>query len=74
MAIRVKLRELLAARGMTQTELQARTRLGYSSINALFHEKTERVEFGTLDAICGALNCDVCELIVYEAERKRSRV
>src|SRR2546427_9186393 len=52
MAIRVRLRDLLEKRGMAQTELQARSGLGYSTINALYHGKTERVEFATLEALC----------------------
>ncbi len=42
MAIRVRLRDMLKKRGMAQTELQARSGLGYSTINALYHGKTER--------------------------------
>ena len=48
MAIRVRLRDMLEKRGMAQTELQARSGLGYSTINALYHGKTERIEFATL--------------------------
>jgi putative transcriptional regulator len=73
MAIRVRLRELLERRGMAQTELQARSRLGYSTINALYHGKTERVEFATLDAICEAVGCEVGEIIEYVPEKKRRR-
>ena len=52
MAIRIRLRELLEKRGMAQTELQARSGLGYSTINALYQSKTERVEFATLESLC----------------------
>jgi len=73
MAIRVRLRELLEKRGMAQTELQARTGLGYSTINALYHGKTERVEFATLEALCDVLDCEVGDLIEYVPEKKRGR-
>ena len=69
----MRLRELLEQRGMAQTELQARSGLGYSTINALYHGKTERVEFGTLEAICAALDCGVGDLIEYVPEKKRGR-
>lgn len=65
MPIRVRLQELLAKRGMAQTELQARTGLGYSTINALYHEKTERIEFATLDKLCQVLECGVGDLIQH---------
>ena len=73
MAIRVQLRDLLQKRGMAQTELQARSRLGYSTINALYHGKTERVEFATLDALCEVLDCGVGEILEHVGERKRMR-
>lgn len=73
MAIRVRLRELLERRGMAQTELQARSGLGYSTINALYHGKTERVEFATLDKLCEVLSCEVGEILERVVEDKRAR-
>jgi putative transcriptional regulator len=73
MAIRVRLRELLEKRGMAQTELQAKSGLGYSTINALYHGKTERVEFATLGALCAVLGCEVGDVIEYVPEKKRGR-
>ena len=64
MAIRVRLKELLAKRGMAQTELQARSGLGYSTINALYHGKTERIEFVTLEKLCEVLECEVGDLLL----------
>jgi putative transcriptional regulator len=58
---------------MAQTELQSRSGLGYSTINALFHEKTERVEFATLDTLCSVLQCDVCDILEFVPESKRAR-
>ena len=73
MAIRVRLRELLEQRGMAQTELQAKTGLGYSTINALYHGKTERVEFATLDVLCEVLGCEIGDLLERESKPKRAR-
>src|SRR5438876_9136347 len=73
MAIRVRLPDLLEKRGMAQTELQARSGLGYSTINALYHGKTERVEFATLDALCEVLDCGVGEILEHVPDRKRMR-
>jgi putative transcriptional regulator len=73
MAIRVQLRDLLEKRGMAQTELQARSGLGYSTINALYHGKTERVEFATLEALCEVLECGVGQILEYVPDKKRGR-
>lgn len=73
MAIRVRLRDLLEQRGMTQVELQMQTGLSYSTINELLHGKTRRVEFSTLDVLCSALGCKVGDLIEHVPDRKRGR-
>ncbi len=73
MAIRVRLRDLLEKRGLAQTELQAQSRLGYSTINALYHGKTERVAFATLDALCEVLDCGVGDILEHVPEKKRAR-
>jgi len=73
MAIRVRLRELLEQRGMAQTELQAKTGLGYSTINALYHGKTDRVEFATLDVLCDVLGCEIGDLLERASKPKRAR-
>ena len=70
MAIRVRLKDLLEKRAMAQTELQARSGLGYSTINALYHEKTERIEFATLETLCEVLGCRVGDLLEYVHQRK----
>ncbi len=56
---------------MAQTELQSRSGLGYSTINALYHGKTERVEFATLEALCEVLGCEIGDLLEYVPEKKR---
>ncbi len=73
MAIRVRLRELLEQRRMTQVELQMQTGLSYSTINELLHGKTRPVEFPTLDVLCSALGCKVGDLIEHFPDRKRGR-
>ena len=73
MAIRVRIRERLQKQGMAQTELQARSGLGYSTINALYHGKTERVEFATLEALCDVLECGVGEILEHVPDKKRGR-
>ena len=73
MAIRVRLKELLEKRGMAQTELQARSGLGYSTINALCHEKTERIEFATLEKLCEVLECELGDVLERVVDRRKPR-
>ena len=73
MAVRFRLRELLAERGMSQTDLQTRSRLAYSTINDLFNNKPRRVALDTLDVLCEVLNCSIADLLERIPEKKRGR-
>ena len=73
MAVRFRLRELLAERGMSQTELQTRTRLAYSTVNDLYNNKPRRVELETLDILCDVLDCSIADLLERVPEKKRGR-
>jgi len=73
-AVRFRLRELLAERGMSQTELQTRTRLAYSTVNDLFNNKPRRVELETLDVLCEVLDCSIGDLLERVPDKKRSHV
>jgi len=72
-AIRFRLRELLEARGLTQTEVQLRTGLAYSTINELVNNRSGRLDLNTLDAICAALDCGVGDVIEYVPNPRRPR-
>ena len=73
MTVRFRLRELLDERGMSQTELQGRTGLAYSTVNDLYNNKPRRVELETLDVLCEVLNCSIGELLERVADKKRLR-
>ena len=73
MTVRFRLRELLDERGMSQTELQARTGFAYSTVNDLYNNKPRRVELETLDVLCEVLNCSIGELLERVADKKRLR-
>lgn len=73
MAIRFRLRELLDARGLSQTDLQHQSRLAYSTISELYHNKARRIDVGTLETLCETLECTVGELVEYVPQKKRQR-
>ena len=61
--IQVNLSRLLGERRMTQAELVEKTGIRAVTINELYHDIAERVSLEQLDKICGALNCELSELI-----------
>lgn len=63
MAIRVKLRQLLEQKGISQRELARLTGLRASTINHLCSDNVDRVYLETLELVCKTLNIGIEELI-----------
>lgn len=57
--IRCHLDDLLAARGMTLTELADRVGVTVVNLSVLKNDRARAVRFSTLTVICEALECDV---------------
>ena len=66
MPVTVKLDELLAARGMTLTELADRVGLTLANLSILKTGKAKAIRFSTLDAICRELDCQPGDLLGHE--------
>jgi len=60
--VRVHLDELLAARGMTLTELSERVGITLANLSILKTGKARAVRFSTLEALCEALDCQPGDL------------
>lgn len=73
MSVRLRLRELLDKRGMTQTELQTQSGLAYSTVNDLFNNKSRRIELETIDVLCDVLQCSIADLFERVSDSRRSR-
>lgn len=63
MAIRVKLRQLLEQKGISQRELARMTGLRASTINHLCSDNVDRVYLETLELVCKSLKVSIDELI-----------
>ena len=62
--IHCRLDELLAARGMTLTELSKTVGVSIVNLSVLKNDRARAIRFSTLTAICDALGCDVGDLLV----------
>lgn len=67
--IHCRLDELLAARGMTLTELSARVGVSIVNLSVLKNDRARAIRYSTLRAICDALDCEVGELLVLADRR-----
>jgi putative transcriptional regulator len=65
MAIAVKLDDLLHDRRMTLTELAERVDITLANLSILKTGKARAIRFSTLEAICGALDCQPGDILEY---------
>ncbi|KZE73140.1 transcriptional regulator [Paenibacillus elgii] len=63
MKIKIRLREILAERNMSQRQLALMMNLRPNTINHLCSDKVDRVYIRTLENICEALNISIHDLI-----------
>ncbi len=58
-----RLDELLAARGMTLTELAYRVGISVVNLSILKNDRARSIRFSTLTAVCDALGCQPGDLL-----------
>lgn len=66
MAIRVRLDEILKARGMTSKELCAKVGITEANLSILRSGKARGVRFHTINRICYFLECSVGDLLEFD--------
>jgi putative transcriptional regulator len=71
--IAVRLDEVLAARGMTLTELSDRVGVTVVNLSILKNGRAKAIRFSTLSALCAELGCQPGDLLAYEPGTPGSR-
>ena len=67
--IKLTLDKVLEKQNVSRYELAKRTDIQYHVIDNYYKNKVIRYDCFVLDKICNALDCDVSELIEYNAEQ-----
>ncbi|CUH97388.1 hypothetical protein P22_3516 [Propionispora sp. 2/2-37] len=63
--IKIHLSRILGEKRLNMSALAESTGLSRNTIFLLYHEKTERMDFKTLEKLCNALNCQPGDLLEY---------
>ena len=63
--IKCHLSRILGERRLKLAELQRSTSLSYTGLHNLYHERTSRMDFGTLNEICSVLEVQPGDLLEY---------
>jgi len=68
MAIIINIDVLLAKRKMSVTELAEKVGITMANLSILKNGKAKAIRFSTLDAICGALDCQPGDILEYRSD------
>ncbi len=66
--IRVNLRSIIDKKGITKNKLAKMTGTRFEVVNKWCNGEIERIDADVLARFCYVLDCDVCDIIKYEAE------
>ena len=72
-SVRIRLDEMLAARGMTLTELSERVGITVVNLSVLKNGRARAIRFRTLAGLCEALDCQPGDLLAYDASLARTQ-
>jgi putative transcriptional regulator len=67
--IKCHLSTLLGAKKLKIADVVRDTGINRSTVNRLFHETNNRIDFDTLEKICLYLNCSVGELLEVQEDK-----
>ena len=66
MAITINIDVMLAKRKMSVTELAEKVGITMANLSILKNEKAKAIRLSTLDAICGALDCQPGDILEFK--------
>ncbi len=67
-------KEVAEGRKITYETLAAEAQLAKNTVNRLAENKTDRIDFATLDKLCRYFDCALGDLLEYVPEPKAARV
>lgn len=68
MAVRSRLSILMGTKRYNMQDVYEKTGLARSTIASLYHDKTQRIDYDTLDKLCKLFECSIGDIIEYYDE------
>ena len=63
--VKSRLHEILGSKRMKVAVLERESGISYRTLHAMYHGKSTRVDYATLNALCRALDCQPGDLLEY---------
>lgn len=73
MAIRTNLDVMMAIRKTSLNELASKVDITQANLSILKNNRAKAIRFSTLEALCGALDCQPGDILEYVPEKKEGR-
>lgn len=64
----VKLREVIDKQHISIYALSKTTGIAMSTLSRLCNNKTQRIDFDTLDKLCETLNCQTNDILIHKKD------
>jgi putative transcriptional regulator len=71
MSIRSNLSRELGIRRLSISEASRLSGVSYATLFKLYHDRSTRVDYETLDGLCRALGCQVSDILEYVPDEAR---
>mgnify|MGYP002468299236 FL=1 len=68
MAIHCRLSTLLGEKRIKMAELSRMTGVSKTTINAMYHDRVRKIDYGVLERICKVLECKLSDVLEYVEE------
>lgn len=68
MAIHCRLSTLLGEKRIKMAELSRMTGVSKTTINAMYHDRVRKIDYGVVERICKVLECKLSDVLEYVEE------
>jgi len=65
---------LLKSRNLNLTELSQKVGISYANLSVLKNNHAKAIRFSTLEALCGALDCEIGELFEFRQAHSEEQI
>lgn len=72
MAIKSRLSILMGEKRYNMQDVYEKTGISRNSISNLYHEKSSRIDFDTLDRLCDLFECQPNDILAHMKENKKN--